>query len=329
LASTIVGNYTIDTLQIYFAWDDDLYTYFKEQGLGQKGMKRKVLPLIYTDNCESTTGVNGRRRKYVILPQHFGETFQSLGWKETERKNEPIILSEKPQVVVSLEDNRQNLKFRVIPSIDGKEQYHLEYSSMSAFGSMYNNWSIIVLRMNDFENILSRLRQQFPNLPDMIDVPIYKESKQAQREKLFFVRVPVKSYKFSIGEFLYAKKYFKLNGITGPLPSLVYKDDPSDRQTMNPILKVGFVHTTEKEGFESRPPQCALKLAQHKISISKRGKRAKMKGRIVCVEPYENYYTVPAKDFYISAVAIKNADPLSLNRIARPGKITGKKCPKT
>jgi len=329
LSSKIVGTYTIDTLQLYFAWDDDLYTYFKEQGLGQKGMKSKVLPLVYTDNCESTTRVPERKRKYVIVPQHFGETFQSLGWKEAERKNEPIISSEKPEVTISLEDNQQYLRFRINPCVDGKEQYHLEYSSMSAFGSMYNNWSIIMLKMNDFENILSILKRQFPDMPEMVDVPIYKESKQAQREKLFFVKVPVKSYRFSIGEFLYARKYFELNGITGLLPSLVYKDESSYRQTMDPILKVGFVHTTEEQGFEVRPPQCAIKLAQHKVSISKRGKRAKMKGKIVCTEPYENCFTVPAKDFYISAFAIKNADPLSLNRISRSGRITARKCTKT
>lgn len=40
----LVGSYILDTLQTYFAWDDDLYTYFKERGLGQSGMLSKKLP---------------------------------------------------------------------------------------------------------------------------------------------------------------------------------------------------------------------------------------------------------------------------------------------
>jgi len=48
----ILGRYVLDTLQIFFPWDDDLYTYFKEHGLGSSGLGSKKLPLIYTDNCE-------------------------------------------------------------------------------------------------------------------------------------------------------------------------------------------------------------------------------------------------------------------------------------
>lgn len=318
----------MDTLQIFFAWDDDFYTYFKEQGLGKKGIGCKVLPLVYTDNCESTTGVAERRRKFVILPERFGETYRELGWKETDRKNEPIIRSEKPMVQISLEDNERYLNFRIIPRIDEKEQYHIEYSSRSVFGSSYGNWSIIVLRIADFQDLLSRLAKYFPDVPNIVDVPIYKESKQAQREKFLFVKVPVKSYKFSIGEFRYAKKYMELNGISGTLPSLIYEDTPSYKEKMNPILKVGLIHTTEKQGFEVRPPQCAIKLTQHKVSISKRGKKAKMKGKIVSVQPHENCFSIPAKEFYVSALAIANKDFDTLDKVARFERTIAKKCSK-
>jgi hypothetical protein len=33
-----LGRYVLDTLQIFFPWDDDLYTYFKECGLGSSGL---------------------------------------------------------------------------------------------------------------------------------------------------------------------------------------------------------------------------------------------------------------------------------------------------
>ena len=88
-SSILVGSYMLDTLQIYFSWDDDLYTYFKERGLGQSGMLSKKLPLIYTDNCESTTGVHERKRKYIISPEYFGEITFFLFLSCT-----PVVLSQ-------------------------------------------------------------------------------------------------------------------------------------------------------------------------------------------------------------------------------------------
>lgn len=36
LTGTVIGNYIMDTLQIFFAWDDDLYTHLKERGLAKR-----------------------------------------------------------------------------------------------------------------------------------------------------------------------------------------------------------------------------------------------------------------------------------------------------
>jgi len=301
----LVGSYVLDTLQIYFAWDDDLYTYLKERGLGQSGMLSKKLPIVYTDNCESTTGVHERSRKYIITPEYFGKTLEELGWKATGRKTEPIIPSEKPRVDISLVNNKKDLEFRVNPRVNGKEEYHLEYSSMSAFGRMYTNWSIIVLTIKDFHDLLSRLKTYFPETStSFIDVPIHVERKQAQRERLVFVEVPIRSYKFSMSDFLYMRRYFELNGVTGKLPSLVFKDEPSYHKIMDPVLKAGFVHTTEDQCFEVRKPQCAMKVAQAKITTTKRGKRGKAKGRIIISDKHENYFVVPAKKFLVSAESL-------------------------
>jgi len=306
LVSISIGSYTLDSLQIFFAWDDDLYTHLKERGFGQSGFQRKTLPIIYSDNCESTTGVAGRKRKYVIHPKYFGKTCEELGWTETERETEPIIPSEKPKMTVSLIDN-EFLEFSIHPHVDGKEQYHLEYSTMSAFGRLYTNWAIPILRMDDFEKTLFRLRESL-SLPkiDFEDVQIRMEEKQAQRERMYFVEVPVAKYKFSIGEFLYAKDFLTLNGVSGILPSLVFKKESSYLEKMQPVLKVGFIRTTEEQGFEVRKPQCALKLAQPKMTTSLRGARSKAKGMIVSEDLYENYFIVPARDFAQRAHAIVN-----------------------
>jgi len=296
----------LDSLQIYFAWDDDFYTYLKRKGFGQGVFQRKTLPIIYSDNCESTTGVQQRKRKYVIHPKYFGKTYEELGWTQTDKETEPIISSEKPKITISLVDD-QSLELRINPQVNGKEQYHLEYSTMAAFGRLYTNWVIPILTMNDFKDLLSRLQKNL-SLPkmDFADVQINVEAKQAQRELMYFVEVPLTSYKFSLGEFLYARDFFALNGVSSALPSLVFKNEPSYLEKMQPILKVGFVHTTEEQRFEVRKPQCTLKLAQPKITTSLRGKRSKAKGKIIEEEPYENYFIVPAKAFTRSANAIFN-----------------------
>ncbi|MEM3572847.1 MAG: hypothetical protein QXW80_03960 [Candidatus Micrarchaeia archaeon] len=296
-----IASYTLDTLQIYFAWDDDLYTYLKERGFGQSGFKQKTLPIIYSDNCESTTGVPERRRKYVINPKYFGKTYEELGWKQTDKENEPIIPSEKPKLTISL-INGEILEFRINPRDSGKEQYHLEYSTMAAFGRLYTNWAIPVLKISDFKDLIMRL-QEFISIPktDFVDVPIYMEEKQAQRERMFFVKVPLISYKFSLSEFQYAKDFLRMNGFNEEIPSLIFKNEPSYLEKMEPILKVGFVHTTEEQGFEVRKPQIALKVAQDKITISLRGKQTKVKGIIAVDKPDENYFRVPAKKFVYSS----------------------------
>ncbi|MEM2105914.1 MAG: hypothetical protein QXV21_05545 [Candidatus Bathyarchaeia archaeon] len=291
-----IASYTLDTLQIYFAWDDDLYTYLKEKGFGQGGFNKKTLPIIYSDNCESTTGVKERRRKNVINPKFFGKTYEELGWKRTDIETEPIIPSEKPMVTISLNDDI--LKFKINPQVNGKEQYHLEYSTMAAFGRLYTNWAIPVLRIDDFKNLISCLRELLSIPTDkFVDATIHIEEKQAQRERMFFVKVPITFYKFSIGEFQYAKDFLLMNGFKGKIPSLVFKNEKSYLEKMEPILKVGFVHTTEEQGFEFRKPQIALKIAQDKITTSLRGKRTKVKGIITLDEVYENYFEVPAKIF--------------------------------
>lgn len=245
-----------------------------------------------------------QKRKYVISPTYFGKTYEELGWTKTERETEPIISSEKPKIAISLIDN-EFLEFRIQPQVEGKEQYHLEYSTRSAFGRLYTNWAIPILRIDDFEEMLSSLLQALSlQKTEFVDVEVKVEKKQAQRERMYFVEVPVASYKFSIGEFAHARDFLALNGVKGILPSLVFKNEPSHLEKMQPVLKVGYICTSEEQGFEVRKPQCAMKIAQPKATMSRRGKISKAKGIIVLEEPYENYFVVPARTFTQRAQAI-------------------------
>jgi hypothetical protein len=299
-----VNTYTLDTLQIYFAWDDDLYTYLKERGFGQSGFQRKTLPIIYSDNCESTAASVCTQRKYVINPRYFGKTYEQLGWKPTGKETEPIIPAEKPKMTIEMIDS-EFLKFKILPQVDGREQYHLEYSTMSAFGRLYTNWAIPVMTMNDFRDLTSKLLETIkPSATKRGYDFVQTEEKQRQRELMYYVEIPVSSYKFSIGEFLHAKDFLALNGVKGTLPSLVFKNESKYLEKLQPVLKVGFVQTSKEQGFEIRKPQCALKIAQPKMTTSLRGKRSKAKGLIIEEDTYENYFTVLAEDFARSSQTI-------------------------
>jgi len=292
-----VGRYTLDTLQIFFPWDDDLYTYFKERGLGSSGLGSKKLPLVYTDNCESTAGLKERKRKYVIDPRFFGLTPEALGWKTTQHQTEFIIPAEKPEMGIASTHfgDTDLLSLSITTRIGRVEQYHLEYSSMSEFGRIYKNWATFYLPLRQAEDLADRL-SHFSN--NSMETQFLEESKQAQREKFIFLSVGVRKYNFSYSALDYARRFFEMNGVTGALPSLAYDDtDAVSRELMEPLLKIGVIQTKSAEGFEERKPQVAIKLSQPKMTTTKRDVRGRVKGRIVENGDSANFMIVDATDF--------------------------------
>jgi hypothetical protein len=292
-----VGRYTLDTLQIFFPWDDDLYTYFKERGLGSAGLGSRKLPLVYTDNCESTAGLKERKRKYVIDPKFFGTTPEALGWKRTQHETEFVIPAEKPEMGVMTSRLREIdlLSLSIITRVGEVEQYHLEYSSMSEFGRIYKNWATFYLPFQHAKDLADRIS---PLSDSSIEPQFLEESKQAQREKFIYLNVGVHKYNFSFSALDYARHFFDMNGVTGTLPSLAYDDsDNLSRDLMDPVLKIGVIQTKSAEGFEERKPQVAIKLSQPKMTTTKRGVRGRVKGRIVENSDSANYVIVEARDF--------------------------------
>lgn len=299
-----LGNLVLDTLQIYFSWDDDLYTELKSHGFGKGAFK--VLPLVYSDNTEATIGQRSKRRRFVIRPELFGRTYHGLGWTETEKKNEPIILAEKPLANFSIIDldGEPRMKVTVKSYVDNKEQYHLEYSAMSAFGKMYSNWVTFYFMPKGFLSILNTAKQILgikTQLPS--DISILTEKQQNQREEMLYVKLPVIYYQFCLKAFKYAVEFFEHNGVDSRnLPCLVYDSSDQDiHDLMSPFIKVGTVHTTEDTGFEIRKPQVVMKIAQDKITVSRRGKRARVKGKLVYCKENDNYFLVGAQQFIQSS----------------------------
>jgi hypothetical protein len=277
----VLGSYVLDTLQIFFPWDDDLYTYFKEHGLGSSGLGSQKLPLIYTDNCESTGGISERRRNNVIAPRFFGSTYEELGWKDTGLETKPIIPAEKPEVEIAVDESSDGpvVHLNIVPRTNGVEQYHLEYSSMSTFGRIYKNWATFYLPFASAKDLSGKLSRY---VDEKIPLEFLEETKQAQRERFQYLSIGVQKYAFSYSGLDYARRYFKLNGVQGLLPNLIYDySDPVSRELMDPLLKIGVIETKTSEGFEKRRAQVALKLSQPKFSETKRGVRGRAKGRII------------------------------------------------
>jgi len=323
--STDMGRYTLDTLQIYFPWDDDFYTYFKNNGFGTANSMKKALPLVYTDNCSSTSNVPELRRRFVINPEHFGTTYGELEWTQTEGTSQPIIPAERIQAQAHLynklntpiKSTDPTIKFEIIPRVNNKEEYHIEYSSRAAFGKTYSNWVTLYFTLGDFKIIITKIvkKLKYENSQMPIGMPIQVEEQQAQREELTYVEIPVKYYKFSIGEFKYALDYLRYNGVQGDIPSLVYNStNPQHNTDMKPFIKFGIVHTQVEQGFWQRNPQIVMKIAQPKVTIGTRiynGKRVniKKKGEIVIDNNYENYFLIDAKAVCDGYSQLKNRFP--------------------
>ncbi|MEN3049715.1 MAG: hypothetical protein ABC585_05490 [Candidatus Methanosuratincola petrocarbonis] len=284
--------FTLDTLQIFFPWDDDLYTYLKNKGFASKN-GFKALPLIYTDNCERTTGKQELPRNYLIEPEKFNKTAQELGWKPFGINGKKYsIPAEKPRLNVFLTDDN-TLKFEIVPTVDGKEQYHLEYSVMSAFGKGYKNWSMVYFRFDEFEAFVEKLRQEGVKAPSIRKMIEY-EDKQAQREGLYYVRINILEYCFNIGEFKYAEEYIRNAGYSDQIPSLVYNSrDPKHRELMEPFMMLSIVSTGE-QGFWDRPPQVVSKIVQPKYTTTG-GRNRRVKG-VLDPSKRGNYFVVDASD---------------------------------
>src|SRR5438552_3908493 len=204
----VLERYVLDTLQIFFPWDDDLYTYFKEHGLGSSGLGSKKLPLVYTDNCESTGGIPERKRNNVIHPRYFGSTYEQLRWKDTGRETQLIILAEKPEIEVAVDESLDTplVQLNIVPRTNGIDQYHLEYSSMSEFGRIYTNWATFYLPFDSAKDLSNKLSRYFD---EKTPLEFLEETKQAQREKFDYLSVGVRKHVFSYSGFDYARNNFR------------------------------------------------------------------------------------------------------------------------
>jgi hypothetical protein len=58
-----------------------------------------------------------------------------------------------------------------------------------------------------------------------------------------------------------------------------------------------------------------MKIAQPKMTMSKRGKKAKIKGKIILSETDENYFNVPAKKFAVSAQVLNQRAPAFFKKL--------------
>ncbi|MCX8181650.1 MAG: hypothetical protein N3D12_00875 [Candidatus Methanomethyliaceae archaeon] len=287
-----LSSFVLDTLQIYFPWDDDLYTYLKNRGFASK-LEFKALPLIYTDDCESTTRKHEIPRNYVIDPEKFNTTPEQLGWKRCNEKGKKYTIpAEKILLDAHINENYE-IVFTVVPTSNNREQYHLEYSVMSAFGKGYANWCTFYFKKSEFESFMSEIGKIGIKPWEGIMKSGY-ESKQRQREEFNFVELPVREYCFNIGEFKLAEAYLRNSGYVQQIPGLFYDSrNLRHRELMEPFIKFGIL-TTGEQGFWQRPPQVVMKISQPKF-ITTGGRKRRVKG-VIDENKRGNYFIVDASE---------------------------------
>lgn len=303
-----IGRFVLDTLQIFFPWDDDLYTELKKKGFGSG--PSKTLPLVYTDNTEVTKGVREAKRKYVIRPELFGKTYAELGWQQTEKAGEPIIPAEKPllDVKIIFKDKIPFLKFSFVPVVNGKAEYHLEYSSMAAFGKLYSNWAAFYMSPSGFKTIIEKTAQILKiAVPELINGEVITEKQQDQREEMNYIILPVDSYKFCLQSFDFETDFLRNNGVKGEIPCVCFdSSEASHTAILEPYIKLGLVHTTSALGFDERKPQMVIKIAQDKMTTSQRGKKAKVKGKLIYEAEHDSCVVVDATKFALAGMKLLN-----------------------
>ena len=285
-------SFVLDTLQIYFPWDDDLYTYLKNRGFASKP-DFKALPLVYTDDCESTTGKPEIPRNYVIDPEKFDMTPEQLGWKVCNEKGKKYVIPAEKILLEAYLKYEYELVFSIVPTKDGREQYHLEYSVMSAFGKGYANWCTFYFKKAEFESFITKLKEIGLKPSERVLKSGY-EGRQRQREEFNFVELPVKEYCFNIGGFRLAEAYLRNAGYHLPIPGLFYDStDPNHAKLMEPFIKFGIL-TTGPQGFWHRPPQVVMKISQPKF-ITEGGRKRRVKG-VIDESKRGNYFIVSAPE---------------------------------
>lgn len=280
-----IGQYTLDSLQIFFPWDEDLYTHMQENGFGRTGFSQKI-PIIYSDDCLSTSGNLKTSRNHLMTPSEFGMSCKKMGWteiKERGKKDKILIPPEKSKLSI-LKDN-DSLVFNIIPNsrrylVKQKEEYHIEYR-WGSLGYRNLNWAIVYFCRNEYNKLLNDLSNHYEFMDDP-SLIINKEKQIKSREEMKYIGIPINYYEFSLGGFKYAENHIKKNGYTPKqIPSLIYnKNNQGHTSLISPIAKLGAVKTTPEQGMQQRPIQFTIKIAQTRVKPSERDKLAKKKGII-------------------------------------------------
>src|SRR5438445_11349849 len=91
------------------------------------------------------------------------------------------------------------VQLSIVPRTNGIDQYHLEYSSMSEFGRIYENWATFYLPFESAKDLSNKLSRYFD---EKIPLEFFEKPKQAQREKFRYLSIGIRQYVFSYSGFV-------------------------------------------------------------------------------------------------------------------------------
>jgi len=317
---SIVGEYELETLQIYFPCSMEL-----QEELIRNGYKVPIetpIPIIYGNykGYENGKSPEGVKKEAVIHPSRYGKSLKEMGWNEFRRYFK--IPQERGSILrVELEEKEEKILLHLkILFRDVKPNYHLEKISYRGVAPrIWSNWAMFYIDLDDLENLVNEISNRI-GLPTEFctDLAYIKhEIQQGGQEDTYFIcqdrnyykrglGIQAESYSFCLGCFDHVLSYFeneskkhggkpimnvKLRLISGDIP---------------PLMKIGIAKMVNKH------PQFMMKLVAHPdykrriIKLDGEEIEGKAKGRVVFCDhkDKENVITLNAHRFLRASCCI-------------------------
>ncbi|MFX0198238.1 MAG: hypothetical protein ACFFCW_19135 [Candidatus Hodarchaeota archaeon] len=157
MANEIVGQYPLESLQIYFNSSLEI-----QEEMIKKGFYVPLvtpLPIIYGDMAgyEDNRSSRTALKAAILHPSKYGKTLEAMGWTDTGRKI--VIPHEKAKLVLKLENTDLKPLLRITPKFEPNlPGYHLEKASYRQINpTSWKNWAAFYISTTDLVEIVDDL----------------------------------------------------------------------------------------------------------------------------------------------------------------------------
>jgi len=338
LRPRIIGEYTLDSIQIYFNASLEIQDELIKHGF--RVPLETPLPIIYgnfggyEDNRTSRLAVKAA----ILNPERYGRTLSEMGWEELEGKMR--ISREYTKLQIEAESREGVNLITLYPKFEkGKAGYHLEKASYRGVSQTYwKNWAGFYMGFNELHRLANDLELKLGSSQQPVFWTHEKLPKGGGHEDTYFVSfqrgdmgIEPHSYSLCMGCWDNVIDYLKLeaercskSGIGRP--DLDVKLRLEKKPDVPIRMKIGLAKMEEKR------PQFMIKFSTFPTAtmsiqgIDRAGRRipieGKPRGRLVKCdhEEYVNMVSIEQKKFLRAVFASNNVIKgiEDMNKLRRP-----------